>query len=323
MEKQRVGQVSEDELIRRFFAPIADDLSNDTAALEVPEQHLMLVSSDALMEGIHFLRESPARLVGQKVLRVNASDILADGGKPRWMTLSLAMPRDVELRWLAGFTEGLSQALAETGIKLVGGDTTAAMGQIAITVTMIGTVPADRRVGRHGGGVGDWIGITGDLGGAALGLDMVLGKHAELEPLERYFWMERHFCPPFRGRFAQGIAAQGLVTAMMDLSDGLLCDLPRLCRASGTGARVELNRLPVSDEARALGLTPEDAARSGEDYELLFTTHHDHWQEIEAIARWADTPVTRIGALVEDAAVQFLMKGKPLKNELPTWKHFG
>lgn len=316
-----VGDLTEDHLIHYFFAPIAEDLQDDVAAVNVPADHELLVSTDCLQEDIHFLRASPATLIAQKALRVNVSDILASGGRPRWFTLSLSMPRNLEVRWLSQFASGLKAAMNDSGVALIGGDTTAAIDKISIGITVLGHVTSGRRVGRGGARPGDWLGVTGNLGNAAAGLDVILGKH-QLDPLEKWFWHERHFCPPNRARFAQGVAAQGLVTSMMDLSDGLLTDLPRLCRTSSVGALIDLSLLPLADEFKELGYGAADAARGGEDYELLFSANSAHWQELQELAQWAGTSISHVGTIISGSEVVWQQDGQRLDLDLPQWKHF-
>lgn len=320
--KKFVGDFSEDELIASFFAPIAWDLNDDVAALELPEDQLLLVSTDILQEGIHFVRESPAPLIAQKALRINVSDILASGGRPRWFTLAISMPRDLEVRWLDQFSVGLKTAMEVTGMELIGGDTTASTDKITISITAMGHVHPDRRASRSGARPGDWLGVTGTLGNSGVGLEVVLGKY-ELEPIEKWYWLECHFCPPFLGQFAQGLAGQSLITAMMDLSDGLFNDLPRLCRASRVGAQLELERVPLAEEAVKLGLTADGAVRGGEDYQLLFSADPANWSDIQEMASWAGTTVTHIGSVTSSCEIAWLRNGLKIPFDPPTWKHFG
>ncbi len=316
-----VGDLSEDRLIRSYFAPIAVALDDDVAELTPPAGQQLLVSTDAMIEGIHFLRESPAAWIAEKLVRANVSDILASGGKPLWLTLALSMPRDLELSWLEAFAAGLGEAAAALGVQLVGGDTTAAIDKISLSVTVMGSLAPGRRVTRTGARAGDYLAVTGVLGNASAGLDVILGRH-ELDQETRETLMARHFCPPLRPIFAQSVAAQGLVTAMMDLSDGLLTDLPRLCRASGVGAQVEVGLVPLAPDLMPLGYTVVDAVRGGEDYELLLTCDPAHWNDLCALAIHCGTPLAQIGTIEPGDAILWLQDGVPQDFRLPTWKHF-
>lgn len=319
---RKVGDVSEDGIIENFFAPIAADLCDDVAAITPAADCELLVSTDALQEGIHFLREAPANLVAQKALRANVSDILSSGGRPKWFSLALSLPRDLELRWLTQFSSGLMAAMNETGVSLIGGDTTAAVNHIAISITILGVVPKDKRISRKGARPGDLVCVTGTMGDASIGLELLLGN-MQMDRLDTYAWLERHFCPPYRGRFAQALAAHQYPTAMMDLSDGLLSDLPRLCKASSVGVRLDLADIPINPDASQLGVTPEKALRAGEDFELLFCLPPEHWQQVQQIALKAETPVHCIGKVSEEAGLQLVHKGEPVDaSTLHAWKHF-
>ncbi len=317
-----VGDLGEDRLIERFFKPIAGDLSDDVAVTTPLAGCDLLTSTDALLEDVHFLRTAPAELVAQKALRANASDIAASGGEPAFFTLSLGLPKDLPLTWLTSFVEGLAQAMAELKVALVGGDTARAAAGVAIGVAIHGYAPSGQAVGRAGAKPGDALAVTGWLGDAYIGLEAMLGRRALPDAAAR-FWLRRHFCPEDRGEFARRLAGRQLARAMMDLSDGLSIDLPRLCKASAVGAAVELARLPLSPEARRLGLDAEQAWGAGEDYELLFAADPARWGEIEALAAAAGAPLARIGRIVGGSAIELTKHGEPCAPPAPGWRHFG
>ena len=321
MSEQKVGDFSEDELIARLVQPIAEPLDDDVAALDLPAQNHLLVSTDALQEGIHFLRESPAWLVGQKTVRVNVSDIVASGGRPLWLSLSMSLPKELELSWLVAFLGGVQKALAHTGVTLIGGDTTASLGPISLSATILGLVKQGDRLKRSGGKAGDIVAVTGALGEAGLGLEVILNQR-DFGKEQNEYWQERHFCPPFRGEFGLALAKRGLASAMMDLSDGLVVDLPRLCKASGQGALIELAHLPLSEAGRNAGVEPPTAAVSGEDYELLCCIPPWNWPEALSMAELYDTPFTKIGSLRAEPQVSWNWQGQPFKGSFNSWRHF-
>lgn len=302
-----VGDVSEDHIITHYFAPISADLSDDVAIVSPPPGQSLLVSCDALMEDVHFLRRSPANWVGQKTLRVNASDIVASGGVPRWATLSICLPKDLPLQWLADFAQGLHQACKQTGITLIGGDTTASPAQISISLTVFGC--AKRPIRRSGANLGDLIVVTGQLGGAHLGLDYILNNKTGGET-----WVARHFIPPYRLAFVQKITE--MATAMMDLSDGLSSDLPRLCRASNQGATIYLDQLPKAVATQE----SQDIWIAAEDYELLFTVAEKDWQSVLAMGERTQTPVTCIGKMTNET--KFLYQNREVEMDGRGWQHF-
>jgi thiamine-monophosphate kinase len=186
-------------------------------------------------------------------------------------------------------------------------------------MTVFGAVEKGRSVPRSGAREGDWIGVTGTLGDASIGLSLVMGEKV-LEGPRAEHYLVRHFCPPFRGPFAKAVATK--VTAMMDLSDGVMTDLPRLCKASAVRAELETSMLPLSPESVALGLTPEKALTGGEDYELLFTVPPARWPDIERIAAHHGVPVARIGSLHSGQGLRILSNGKPISVKSGGWRHF-
>lgn len=246
-----------------------------------------VVSVDTMVEGVHFDHRLSAADVGWKLVAVNASDIGACGRRPAWALLALSLPRD-DGAWLAGFATGLRAALARWSIDLLGGDTTRSPGPRFASLT-IGSPPTGPAVSRSGARPGDDLWVTGTLGRSAAGF-----LHATPGGLA---WLRRPE-PPVR--FGARLGAEGLARAMMDLSDGLRTDLPRLCAASQTGAAVDPGALPACDdlppgcsEAERLALM----TAFGEDYELLFAADSSARDAIRAAAQAEGVSVSRIGQL--------------------------
>lgn len=309
----------EDQLIEQWIAPYAEDLSNDTAHLQPRADHRLLVSCDALIETVHFLRSAPPAWVGQKAVRVNASDIVADGGRPRWLTLSLSLPAQLPIAWLKEFMAGVGAACRDLDLKLVGGDTTRAPDYVAISITVLGEVAPHLAVTRGGARPDHLIAVTGTLGDSHLGLDVMLNGLPEADETQKRL-LFRHFHPPDRGNFARAAAAQGYLSAMMDLSDGLGVDLPRLCRASSVGAQVALDKLPLSDAARAR-FEPEDVPACGEDFELLLTCPPQHQAALTALAQAGKTPLHFIGTCSATREITWLHEGRR-RRPRTGWSHF-
>ncbi len=309
----------EDRLIEQCIAPYAEDLSNDTAQLQPRDNHRLLVSCDALVETIHFLREAPPDWVGQKAVRVNASDIVADGGRPRWLTLSLSLPADLPVSWLQSFMTGVHQACRSLEIQLVGGDTTRAPDHIAISITALGEVEPGLAVARNGAQPDHLIAVTGTLGDSHLGLEVMLNNPNETHETRRRL-LHRHFHPPDRGAFARAAAARGYLSAMMDLSDGLGVDLPRLCRTSAVGASVALDRIPLSEDGRRR-FEPEEVPACGEDFELLLTCDPRHQAALTALALETSTPLHFIGTCTAQQVVHWHYQGQP-RRPRTSWSHF-
>ncbi len=247
---------------------------------------LVLLSSDMLLEGVDFdLMYFPLRHLGYKAVTVGASDILAMNGLPSQLTLSVGVSAKLSVEDLEEFYAGARKACEELGCDLVGGDTTASVTGFAIAVSVVGTVPRDRVVYRSGARANDLICITRDLGAAYLGLHLLerekraLADSPNPEPkFEGYeYLLERQLRPRARKDVIDALAAEGIVpTSMIDISDGLASDLLQICKSSGCGARIYLDRLPIARESYALAeelhIDPVVAAlNGGDDHELLFT----------------------------------------------------
>jgi len=260
---------------------------------------------DTLVEGVHFDDRLSPEDVGYKAIAVSVSDLAAMGAEPTWALLALSLPRVVDRAWVAAFARGLGAACARWGVALVGGDTTRSPGPRFVSVTLGGRCPHPVR--RSGGRPGDALYVTGVPGLAAAGYTLADPPAAALAALRRPD-------PPLA--FAQEIARLGLAAAMMDLSDGLAADLPRLCRASGTGARVDPAALPdhpdlaAAPDRRALTLA------GGDDYQLLVASRHD--EGLRACALAHGVRLTRIGHLTDDADVRLTDGDWPA----PPFAHF-
>jgi thiamine-monophosphate kinase len=232
-----------------------------------------LLKTDCLVEGVHFLKGSPARWVGWKALCRAISDVAAMGGRPLDALVTVAVSPEARLRWLLGVYSGLRKAAARYDINLVGGETSRSPGPTFISVALTGIVEKRRALLRSGGKPGDLLYVTGRLGGS------IRGKHLRFEPrLSEALWLADHFP----------------ITAMIDLSDGVASDLPRLAGASGTGFLIERDHIPLSK-----GCSVEQALADGEDYELLFSVPERVGSALEI--RWSKKfpvlPLTQIGRL--------------------------
>jgi thiamine-monophosphate kinase len=243
----------------------------DDAALWTPSPgHETVLTCDWFLEGSHFLRDKhPPEVVGWKCLARAVSDVAAMGGTPRCFLLSLALPDNLTGKWLNAFLRGLRRASRALRCKLAGGDTTR-HDKVLISVTVIGEVRKGRAVLRSGAKPGDAIYVSGVLGEAELGLRCLRAMRGFARATNAAY--RKHLYPEPRLALGQWLAANRLATAMMDLSDGLSTDLPRLCAASGVGARVDANSLPVTPLARDK-VAQELALHGGDDYELLFTVN--------------------------------------------------
>jgi thiamine-monophosphate kinase len=274
---------SEGDLIKalsREFGPappgVILGIGDDCAAIEIPGPDYLLWTVDTLVEGVHFdlAYTSPAQL-GWKSLTVNLSDIAAMGGDPVAALLSLGWPPDRDRREALPFAAGLAQAAREYGVAVIGGDTVSSPAGLIVTVTLTGRVPAIQMLRRAGAQPGDLIFVTGPLGEAAAGLE-ILRQGLTVPPDLNAALTEAHLRPRPQLRAGRLLAQEGLATALIDTSDGIATDLYHICQASGVGARLPAPGVPVSPRVAAaaplLGLDPlELALTGGEDYLLLFT----------------------------------------------------
>ncbi len=297
---------SEFDLIARFFTRDAPNavlgVGDDAALLAVAPGMELAVSTDMLVSGQHFFPDVDPYLLGHKTLAVNLSDLAAMGATPRWATLSLALPA-AEAGWLELFSRGLFDVAARFEVSLVGGDTT--RGPLNLNVTMLGEVPAGRALRRSGARDGDDIWVSGDLGGAALGLRYLLGDAELTDVNEVEACLTRLHAP--EPRVALGHALLGVAHAAIDISDGLLADLGHLLEASSVGAEVEFSRLPAHAAVAARlphGLMQRCLLSGGDDYELCFTAAAERAHVVLAAAASAGVHVTRIGRISSETGLR-------------------
>lgn len=301
---------------------IAIGIGDDAAAVEPTTGLLTLITSDMLVEGVHFdLALCDPVTLGRKSLAVNLSDIAAMGGKPRHFLLSLAIPSNLPVEFLDSFIEGMLERGKEFGVTLIGGDTCSSRKGLIISVTLLGEQSRDFIVRRDGARSGDLICVTGTLGDAALGLELL--KQGTREGIA----VARHLDPLPRVGEGIRLAETGIPSAMIDVSDGLLADLGHIIDLSGVGARLYLEKLPISDCFREnQAFLNEDPfllpLSGGEDYELLFTLPPNKLHAIEALAAETGTRMTVIGEIT-DAGLAVLT---PLGAEYPVlrrgYNHF-
>lgn len=301
--------MSEFELIRRYFdRPPKRTLLGvgDDCALLRPDAGLDLaITTDMLVEGRHFRPGAEPRALGHKALAVNLSDLAAMGATPRWATLALALPA-VEPAWLAAFSEGLFALAERYNVDLVGGDTTRGAVR-TLSITAIGEVPPGLALERAGARPGDDIWVSGELGGAALGL-----SRPEIPEAAKRL----HSPEP---RVELGERLRRLAHAAIDVSDGLAGDLAHILRRSGVGATIEYPRIPKCRAFEALNdpqLEKDCVLSGGDDYELVFTAPREHRAELESLARELRLGLTRIGTIhAGDARLAVLdAQGKPLEH---------
>ena len=315
--------MDEFDLIARHFAPLSSGapdafgLTDDAALVEVGPGRRLVATKDMIVAGVHFLADDPADLIARKLLRVNLSDLAAMGARPRAYLLAIALPRDTDDGWIAGFAAGLGADQAEFAVHLIGGDTVATDGPLTASITALGEVDTDHAIRRAGARSGDTIYVSGSLGDAALGLLARRGELAGLDDTTKAFLIDRYRLP--RPRVELGQRLQGVASAAIDISDGLVADLGHICAQSGVGAEIEAGRVPLSPAARsALDASPElmtSVLTGGDDYELLFTA-----RAVDGLS--ADPPITAIGRITDGSGVRVLDDaGVPMTFSAAGYRH--
>ncbi len=246
------GEPGEFERIRRYFAPLAGpgglDLLDDAALVDCREGHRLVMTADAIVEGVHYLADDPPGLVAKKLLRVNLSDLAAMAARPLHYLLTTALPAERGPEWIAAFAGGLADDQRRFEVALLGGDSVATHGPAVLSLTAIGEVAAGTEIRRSGARIGDMVWVSGTIGDAWLGLGVLRGAHPQLSAEHRDALISRFRLP--EPRVELGPALRGIAHAMIDVSDGLLADLGHICETSRVGAVVEQPALPLSAAAR-------------------------------------------------------------------------
>src|SRR5262245_4698920 len=286
-ERDQSGSGGEFDIIARYFAPLATNpaalgLLDDAAVLSVPESQEIVATSDTITAGVHFLSQDPPDTIAYKALATSLSDLAAKGARPHIYLLNVALPERPAPHWLEAFAMGLQTAQAESGINLVGGDTCATLGPLTITVTAIGVIPQGEAVLRRGAMAGDRLCVSGTIGDAALGLKLLrrpqLAAEWGLSNEDAAFLIERYRRP--LARHALVLPLRECARAAIDVSDGLVGDTAKLCKASGVGATIEAARIPLSAPAlKVVAKTPESLAElitAGDDYEIVAVMEASH-----------------------------------------------
>jgi thiamine-monophosphate kinase len=322
---------SEDSLIARFFAPLAAEgglgLKDDAACFSPSPGHDLVLTTDALVESVHFLPSDAPGSIARKALGVNVSDLAAKGADPAGFLLSLALPDDWTESWLAEFAAGLGEASRDFACPLLGGDTVKARGPLTLSVTAVGQVPAGRMVRRTTAQVGDVICLTGTIGDAALGLKLRSSPPwAEgLSGVEKAFLADRYLNPQPRHRLAPALRVYA--RAAMDVSDGLAGDLAKMMRVSGVSAIIEIDRVPLSPAARNAVQTSTDlldlALTGGDDYEILCAVPENSLDSFRKEADSVGIALSVVGRVVSgDGLPVFRRQDFERRYDVGSYSHF-
>jgi len=322
-----IRRVSRGCLIRN--KDVVRAIGDDAAAVTGNPGQLTLVTTDLLVERIHFLRDAmTGSELGHKSLAVNLSDIAAMGGTARDAFISLGIPEDCSIDYLDAVYDGMKALAAEFDVNILGGDTTRSKQDLIINIAVIGSVPESEMLLRSGAMPGDLIVSTGTLGDSRAGLHLMLNQIPADEPALRYLWQAHALPKPYlhEGRY---LAQSGGVTAAIDTSDGLSSDIQHIAEESGVGARLYADRFPISDAlstfCRGIESDPVEWALSGgEDYTLVCTVSPE---QIESVCRGYEetfaSPLHRIGEILEEKKMELVqVSGEVKPFEALGWDHF-
>jgi thiamine-monophosphate kinase len=311
--------MTEFDLIKKYFVPLAEqfpgslNLSDDAAIIDIPAGQQLVVTKDAISEGIHFIGNEDPALIARKLLRTNLSDLASMGAAPLCYFLSVTLPKPISEEYIKRFAEGLAHDQKEFGITLAGGDTIATLGTPTFSITAHGLVAHGTALRRNGAKSGDGIFVSGTLGDAALGLRRIQDSGFGIQG-EGYL-AQRYQLP--QPRITLGQSLRGLATSCIDISDGLLQDAGHISNTSQAGIDIDIENLPLSSEAKSaieqdVSLLPL-VYSGGDDYELLFT-----------LPKGANAPegTTRIGRVVVGNNVRLLKDGKEIPVTKTGYGHF-
>lgn len=315
----KINEVGELGVVERIKSRIKSNPKNvkagigdDCAVVDYSPDKYMLITTDTIVEGVHFsLEDFTPKQIGMKAIEVNASDIAAKGGKPDYCVVSIGLPPETGVSAVDDIYNGINNSVSKYGINVVGGNTTRSQ-QIFLNICMMGFVKKENLVLRSGAKIGDFIFCTGDFGGAGIGLELLRNKMKGDS-------IKRHLEPKARLELGQKIAKIG-VNAMIDASDGL-ADISHICNASGVGAVIYADKIPISpatkEDSKKLGKGALDfAIYGGEDYELIFTASKDKLEKLDGIG------VTLIGEIVGKSKGIKLAVGNLRKNLGMGFEHF-
>ena len=327
------GSSGEDSLIARYFKPLATDpgalgLVDDAAILRAQSEDIV-VTTDAIVEGVHFLPDDPPDTVARKALRVNLSDLAAKGATAAGFVLTLALRR-ADDAWLSAFARGLGEDARSFGCPLLGGDTVSTPGPLTVSITAFGRVPSGKMVPRTGARPGDHVMVTGTIGDAAIGLDILTGGPSAAalakDAAASEMLIGRYRVPQPRNALTDAVRAYA--SGAMDVSDGLAGDLTKLCAASSVSAVINVPRVPISAAAQTVlahrAVDIEAMISGGDDYEILCTVPESHCAALADAAAQAGIALTAIGTVVVGSdAPRFLdNEGRELPLARRSYSHF-
>jgi thiamine-monophosphate kinase len=333
MHGAMADESAEDRLIARYFRPLAKSpgafgLTDDAAVIAPPAGCDVVLTTDGVIAGVHYFPDDEPENIGRKALRMNLSDLAAKGATPLGFLLSLSLPSGVDETWIAAFAAGLGEDAEHYGCPLLGGDTDHTPGPTSVSIAAFGAVPHGKMVRRSTAKAGDIIMVTGTIGDAALGVllrrDESLAKSWRLSGAMNAHLKQRYLLPKPRNALAKTVLEYA--SAAMDVSDGLVGDVAKLCRASGVAADIDVARVPLSDAVcNAVAADPgvmETALTGGDDYEIVLTLAPEKLTAFRASVDAAGVATTEIGRIAAGEGARFTRDGKALIFAQPSYSHF-
>ncbi|MGX5172962.1 thiamine-phosphate kinase [Aliikangiella sp. IMCC44653] len=318
--------MKEFEIIQRYLNFDSDSrkdvlvgIGDDCALLKVPRGQRLAISMDTLVADVHFLADSDPAEIAHKAVAVNLSDLAAAGAEPAWLTLSLTMPK-FEQAWMEKFHQGLRKMAEYYGVQIVGGDT--CQGPLSITIQAHGFVPENVFHRRSGAQAGDLICVTGNLGDAALGLQVAQNKLHVCQQDASYF-LKKYYTP--NPRIAAGIALRGRATAVIDISDGLLSDIKHISDRSEVGALIKQEWLPLSSAAQGIQnqeLVMRSVLAGGDDYELCFTVDEDALESTRLALETVGSDCIPVGRMTGKPGVRVMQDKQEVTLDFNGFEHF-
>lgn len=314
------------ELIKHYFAQqpvkrkdVLVGIGDDCALVHPPERQQLAITTDTLVAGVHFPVETAPRAIGHKVIAVNLSDLAAMGAEPAWVSMAITLP-EIDERWIKEFCAGVFELCEYYNVQLIGGDTT--QGPLSITITAQGFTPADKHILRSKAKAGDWLYVTGEIGDAALALQHLQGKVVIDDVFKEHALTKLNFPKP---RILAGLTLRDYASAAIDISDGVVADLTHICQASGVGANIIVDKLPISmvmRETLPLEQAYQLALTGGDDYELLFTVAENNKVGLETAMAHAGVAISCIGQLNASGKITMTLAGKPITCNTQGFEHF-
>lgn len=319
--------MQEFELIAQYFEgrgvsrkDVDLSIGDDAAVLNVPENSQLVVTTDTLVQGVHFFSDIDPHALGYRALAVNLSDLAAMGAEPSWISVALTLPT-ADPKWLAKFSEGMHQIAEYFNVQIIGGDTT--QGPLTISICAKGFVPKGKALTRKGANNGDWIFVTGQLGDAGLAIDAKY-KKISLDSAQ-FTAVNKAFDYP-SPQLAAGQMLRDKASSCIDISDGLVADLGHICQQSGVGAKLFAEKIPMSDtlsNALPLEQALQYAMGYGDDYQLLFTVPEAQRTTVEMTLKQYGVNATCVGQITADKGqLSILLNNKPFTLKKNGFEHF-